>query len=100
MAKSLRSKRRQKNNRIRRKKFGEREVLKAWEHYNTIQERKKLPNGVVSGEDHTQTEVEEEMETSGGKVSKKDVAKWSLSRNQKKKLSKKRKQFKMKKRKY
>ena len=51
-------------------------------------------------EDHAQNEVEEEMETSGGKISKKDVEKWSLSRNQKKKLSKKRKQLKMKKRKY
>ena len=58
---------------------------------------------MVSGEDHTQNEVEEEMETSGRKISKKakkDVAKWALSRNQKKKLSKKKKQFKLKKRKY
>ena len=40
MARSLRSKRRQKNNRLRRKKFGEREVLKAWEHFKEIKARR------------------------------------------------------------
>ena len=48
-------------------------------------------------QDHAQ-EVSE-MET-GEKVSKKDIAKWALSRNQKKKLAKKRKSLKLKKRKY
>lgn len=40
MAKSIRSKQRQRVLRVRRKKFGEREKLKLWEHHYEIAARK------------------------------------------------------------
>lgn len=100
MARSLRSKRRQKNNRIRRKKFGERETLKAWDHYRSIRARehdKELTQEsecsitsppIVGVAADTPLDTNEEVPMELDKITKRDVAKWALSRNQKKKLGK------------
>lgn len=56
MAKSIRSKQRQRVLRVRRKKFGERERLKAWEHHYEIAARKSENSGT--------RDVKSEMNTS------------------------------------
>jgi sensor c-di-GMP phosphodiesterase-like protein len=113
MARSLRSKRRQKNLRVKRKKFGDREVLKSWEHYHKTRAQKTEQENTEKGKASwlynvhyvitfkdviqqclsTEREEEATMETSSNQISKKDVKKWALSRNQ---LKKKRKMAKEK----
>jgi hypothetical protein len=97
MARSLRSKRRQKNLRVKRKKFGDREVLKSWEHYHKTRaqktEQENTEKDVIQQCLSTEREEEATMETSSNQISKKDVKKWALSRNQ---LKKKRKMAKEK----
>ena len=111
MAKSIRSKRRQKVRSIRRKKFGEREAKKAWERFYAIQARKQetskpgskniildniLPMNLdpVSNDSSESTVPVVDMETedqTGVKISRREIAKWALSRNQKNKLQKRKK---------
>ena len=89
MAKSLRSKSRQKVLSVRRKKFRERERLKAWDHYRQIKAREDT--SMQTGEqeatstDSTSTEIIETAEQV--KIPQKEIAKWA-SRNSKKRQKK------------
>ncbi len=88
MAKSLRSKSRQKVLSVRRKKFRERELLKAWDHYRQIQARKET--SMQTGEqeatsDNTSTGIIETAEQV--KIPQKEISKWA-SRNSKKRQKK------------
>ena len=98
MAKSIRSKRRQKVRSIRRKKFGEREAKKAWERFYAIQARKQetskpgskniildniLPMNLdpVSNDSSESTVPVVDMETedqTGVKISRREIAKWGF----------------------
>ena len=85
MAKSLRSKSRQKALSVRRKKYRERERLKAWDHYRQIQAREETT--MQTGEQQETSENSTEMMESGMKISQKEISKWA-SRNSKKRQRK------------